>query len=527
MPAQEVLIIGAGPTGLAAAIEMKRMGIPFRLVEKSLQPAQHSQALVVQARTLEQFERYEIAEAALQKGRPLKHASMISEGKTIVSFPFDKIPGNYPFVLFLPQNETEALLINHLEALGGTIERGVELLAIVNNSDEVAALLVCPDGKLEYTSARWAIACDGAHSTVRQRLGIPFTGSSSGLNFFLADLQLEGPDLLGDELRVYLHRGDVIFIGRLNETLCRVIVALNEEQRSEQCESERELNLCDFQNAIDRAGIRLRAVSSEWMTTFHVSDRRAGHIRHQNVFLAGDASHIHSPVAGQGMNTGIQDTANLAWKIAAVRAGADSRLLDSYQHERGQVSERLLRNTSRVLEAATQKNPILEKIRDLVISTMSGIPLVQEQIVGFVSETAIHYRDSPAVIEAGGDGSIRAGDRMPNPELVSRDRTLRLLDRLKSTGDRHLIIGADGPSSRLVQERLPQAESFFVDLAQISQDSQEFSRLLGKPGEFVVIRPDGYVGFHGTVNDLERLDEYAKWMALDHPALSSSPKRVA
>ena len=379
---EEVLIVGAGPTGLSMAIELKRLGVPFRLVEKSLRGAQYSQALVVQARTLEQFERYGIAETAVQRGRPLKHASMISEGRTIISFSLDKIPGHYPFVLFLPQNETEALLTKHLESLGGRIERGIELLSIKEKANGAEVQLRGADGTAEDTMASWVVGCDGAHSSVREGLKIPFSGAKVGLNFFLGDLELEGPDLLGDELRIYLHRGDVVFIAKLKEKVFRVIAALHSEQDAAQ--DERQLKLSDFQEPMDRAGIRLRASSALWMTPFRVSDRRAERIRQGHIFLAGDASHIHSPVAGQGMNTGIQDAANLAWKIAAVRNGADEKLLESYEEERGKVSEQLLNNTSRVLKAVTTTNVLLEKLRDAFLHTTTQIPYVQDHAVGFI-----------------------------------------------------------------------------------------------------------------------------------------------
>lgn len=178
------------------AIELERQGIPFRIVDKSTRPAQWSQALVVHARTLEQFERYGIAEKAVQRGRALKHAAVISEGKTIVSFPFDKIPGHYPFLLFLPQSDTEALLIEHLESLGKRIERGVEVVDIAEKGDAVEIQLRHADGGSEMISADWVVGCDGAHSAVREGLRIPFSGVAVGLNFFLGDLELEGPDLM-------------------------------------------------------------------------------------------------------------------------------------------------------------------------------------------------------------------------------------------------------------------------------------------------------------------------------------------
>ncbi len=518
---EEVLIVGAGPTGLSMAIELKRLGVPFRVVEKSLRGAQYSQALVVQARTLEQFERYGIAETAVKSGRPLKHASMISEGRTIISFSLDKIPGHYPFVLFLPQNETEALLIEHLESLGGRIERGVEMISIKEKGNGAEVQLRAADGTVEDTTASWVVGCDGAHSRVREGLKIPFSGAKVGLNFFLGDLELEGPDLLGDELRIYLHRGDVVFIAKLKEKVFRVIAALHSEQDAAQ--DERQLKLSDFQEPMDRAGIRLRATSASWMTPFRVSDRRAERIRQGHIFLAGDASHIHSPVAGQGMNTGIQDAANLAWKIAAVRNGADEKLLQSYEEERGKVSEQLLNNTSRVLKAVTTTNVLLEKLRDAFLHTTTQIPYVQDHAVGFISETAIGYRDSSAVMDFPNLGSVHAGDRMPNPELVWKGRRMRLLDPLSSA--RALLVGLDVDEPFRQQALLPNADSLFFNSSDLQTGKEELNELLGEGG-VVFVRPDGYVGFRGASSNLDGLEEFARKVggAFVGPA-TESPKK--
>ncbi len=521
---EEVLIVGAGPTGLSMAIELKRLGVPFRLVEKSLQGAQYSQALVVQARTLEQFERYGIAETAVKRGRPLKHASMISEGRTIISFSLDKIPGHYPFVLFLPQNETEGLLIEHLESLGSRIERGIELVSIKEKDNGAEVQLREADGKAENATAKWVVGCDGAHSAVREGLKIPFSGAKVGLNFFLGDLELEGPDLLGDELRIYVHRGDIVFIARLKEKLFRVIAALHSEQDATQ--DDRQLKLSDFQEPMDRAGIRLRATEASWMTPFRVSDRRAEHIRQGHIFLAGDASHIHSPVAGQGMNTGIQDAANLAWKIAAVRNGADQSLLQSYEEERGKVSEELLNNTSRVLKVVTTRNVLLEKLRDALVHTVTQIPYVQDQIVGFVSETAIGYRDSSAVMDFHNLGSVHAGDRMPNPELVWKGRRMRLLDSLSSA--RALLVGLDVEEPLRQQALLPNADYLFLNSNDLEAGKEEMTELLGGGG-VVFVRPDGYVGFRGATSNLDGLEEFARKSggAFVGPARESAEKAKA
>lgn len=495
----DVLIVGAGPTGLALGIELQRLGLSSRLIEKNPEPARHSQAIVVQARTLEQFERYGIAETAIERGRKLLRASLVSEHRTIVTFPFERIPGRYPFVLFLPQNETERLLIEHLESIGGRVERGTELRSFTDTGDAVEAELAGPEGS-ETVRARWLVGCDGAHSTVRNLTRVPFVGETVGLSFFLGDLELAGPDVPGDELRIYLHRGDVVFIGRLGRYTHRVIVALHEEQGRDQ---ERVPTVEDFRSAIARnAGAGITVIRSMWMTPFHINQRKATHYRIGRVFLAGDASHIHSPVAGQGMNTGIQDVANLAWKLAAVRAGAPDSLLDSYESERGAVGEALLAITSRGLAAVTATNPLVDLMRDAIASMATRFDPVIARLVGFISETAITYRHSPIVCDTGGEGRLRAGDRAPDADIDDR----RLLAPLREARPLALVIDGD-PGA--VFELIPAATAVAVRGDRLDRTTRD---AYGR-GMVHVVRPDGYIGFRGRIGNREALSAYARGVA--------------
>jgi 2-polyprenyl-6-methoxyphenol hydroxylase-like FAD-dependent oxidoreductase len=562
---ENVLIAGAGPTGLALAIELKRAGVPVRIIDKSEQPAQHSQALVVQARTLEQFERYGIADEAVKRGRKLQRARLVSEGKTIVTIELDQIPGRYPFVLFLPQNETERLLIEHLRALGGEIERGTELLSFQNGKDGVEAQLRHKSGTTQTVPARWLVGCDGAHSVVREGIPVPFKGDTVGLDFFLGDLELQGPDAPDDGLAVHLHHGNVLFFGRLDDRLVRVIVVMQRE--AEAPPMKQQVTLADFQSAIDLAGAKVTAKSAAWMTPFHINQRKAERYRADSVFLAGDASHIHSPVGGQGMNTGIQDAANLAWKVVGVADGANRALLDTYDEERGAVGEALLKTTSRGLALASTANPIFERIRDFLAPAVTNLELVKHAMAGFVSETAIEYRDSSIAADYGGAGSLRAGDRVPNPDLeFGGGNCGRLLDPLRD--GRALAFGIGVEDMRKIRARVPRANVVELRSAEgmlgteveapaepiagerpgyhdvstefpaagtgvattltavragsaamesipcVALLTPQIAELFGSENRIVVIRPDGYLGFRGSPDDLARLDDYARLTGL-------------
>jgi len=504
MSDSSILIAGAGPSGMTAAIELKRAGLDVRIIDKSDHMAEYSQALVVQARTLEQFQRYGIADEAVARGRKLYGARFYSEGKKIVSMSFDELSSRYPFLLFLPQSETEALLNEHMERLGVKTERRVDLESLAQDRRGVHARLRHPDGSFENLSVRWLIGCDGAHSTVRERTGTPFQGGGVGLSFFVGDLELDGPDAPKDELTVHVHRGDVVFMGRLSDKLVRMIVALHSEQDKDE---RRQLTAADFQQAADHVGVRVNVRSTAWASPFHVNDRQARAYRIGHVFLAGDASHVHSPVGGQGMNTGIQDAANVAWKLAAVARGAHPSLLDSYEEERCEVGKTLLRLTERGLKMATISNPLMEGVRDLLAPLISNLKPVQRALIGFIAETAIEYRSSSIVWDHGGDGDLRAGDRLPDFTLQDPGDKTTLLRNW--TEPRHLALVINGSDAEIAQIRSDLPEVEVVPLYTPRLDD-EGVRLLGIRKKLIIVRPDGYVGFRAPLANQKERRAYAQ-----------------
>ena len=507
----DVLIVGAGPTGLAMAAEAARFGMRYRIIDKAPHGALYSQALVVQARTLEQFERYEIAQRAIECGRRLRRIRIYSDGTRILEASFDEIRGNYPFVLFLPQRETERLLTEHVQAQGGTIEREVALQSFEEEEHCVRCTLARTGGAAETVTASYLIGADGAHSTVRHLLGMPFEGSSTVLNFFLGDLRVDG-DVPGDELAVHLHGGNIVFLGRLDDTHCRVIVALHEHPAG------REPELDDFQQAIDVVGIEnLRVSDPRWMAAFKVSERTAPAFSRGRIFLAGDATNIHSPVGGQGMNTGIQDAANLVWKMALVESRrARPLLLESYDSERKPVSDALLRESSIALRAATASNWLLERVRDGILSRIGSMHAVQERLRDTISEIGLNYARSPIVCECGGPAPLRAGDRAPDCEV--RDETgatFRIFDLYKEPLHTALMIRPPGETDL---QRFAQLFATYRDvmhgivLVDGDEDFRDFYAQRG--GVLYVVRPDGYVGFHGKPSDLDALESWAAGLFL-------------
>lgn len=502
----ECLIVGAGPTGLALAIELRRFGLLVRLIDKADRPAQWSQALVVQARTLEQFDRYGIADQAVAQGRKISKAQIWSNTRQIAVLDFATIPSRFPYLLFLPQNQTEELLTAHLRSLGVEIERQVELIEFENTDDDIgiSAQMGYSDGHEKRERFRWIVGCDGAYSTVRAGMGVAFKGTTSSLNFQLGDLRLAGQDVPGDELQIHLHRGgDVLALGRLRDGICRVVLALHRQQTSDQ---QRVPELEDFNAAFKRCGLRITAEAAIWKAPFSVNQRKAAQYRQGSVFLAGDAAHIHSPVGGQGMNTGIQDAANLAWKLAAVGQGANVRLLDSYNEERGKVGEQLLRGTARGLKLATASNLLLGWVRDFLIHRATQSQRIQTAMGRTISEVSISYRGSSIVRTQGVNGPLRAGDRMP--DAVSEATGQTLLAALRQP--RNLLITVD-QSVPEITKRLRH-----VTTVALKSGSHEWTpsieQLLDPGPKLCLVRPDGYIGFVGKSS--EALRKYAHEVGL-------------
>jgi FAD binding domain len=327
-----------------------------------------------------------------------------------------------------------------------------------------------------------------------------------GLSFFLGDVELEGEDAPRDELRVHVHRGDVVFMGRLSDRIVRMIVALHSENEKDE---HRRLTVDDFQQAADQIGVRVKVLSAPWTTPFRVNDRQTRRYRIGNVFLAGDAAHIHSPVAGQGMNTGIQDVANLAWKLAAVTRGAGDALLGSYEEERGEVGKALLRFTERGLKMASTTNPLLEGMRDALVPFFTSLRPVQSALAGFIAETAIEYRSSSIVQDFGGDGDLHAGDRLPDLTLLNPGDQTTLLREWKDA--KHLALVINGSTIEIAQIRadLPEAEVVPIVTPQLDDEG---IGLLGTKKKVIIVRPDGYIGFRGA---MKYRNEWLKYAAQD------------
>ena len=415
----EVLIAGAGPTGLVLALWLARLGIRVRIVDKALEPGTTSRALAVQARTLELYRQFGLADAVVERGRRASAANLWVSGRRVAHLVLGDIGSGlspYPFALVYPQDEHERLLIERLGRAGVQVERGTTLTRLDQAAGGVDARLVKPDGSEERCTADYLAGCDGAHSTVRESLAIGFSGGTYEHLFYVADVEAGGEAMNG-EVHVALDATDFLAVFPLFDAGRARLVGTVRESAAGRHES---LSWDDVgKRVIDWMRIDVRRV--HWFSTYHVHHRVAGQFRRGRTFLLGDAAHIHSPVGGQGMNTGIGDAVNLAWKLAAaLRGRADQSVLDTYEPERIAFARRLVATTDQAFTAVTSSSQVARVLRLHIVPRMlpALFAMRPARRLAFrtVSQTAIHYRGSG--LSEGVAGAVHGGDRLPWVRMV-------------------------------------------------------------------------------------------------------------
>lgn len=493
----DVIIIGAGPTGLSLACQFIRYGVDFLIVEKGQGVTPFSKALGVHARTLEIYEQLSLAQKAIEQGTIAGKALMLEGGEIRGEVNLSNVGqglSSYPYMLVLEQNKNEQLLYEYMQGHGKDVLWGTELVSFSQNTSGVTAHVSNAIGASQIIEAKYLVGCDGPRSLVRNALGLSFEGSTFERLFYVVDVQIDWK-YSHDALHVCLAKNSIVaFFPMRGEKRYRIVGSFPEGMNKD----EGEILYEEIEQRIrDEAELELDISHVNWFSVYKVHTRHVNKFSEGRCFVAGDAAHIHTPAGGQGMNTGIQDAYNLAWKMAyALRGEADERILDTYNEERLPNAERLTETTDRMFDLAAGTDWLFGLIRTTIFPPLAkyilAFDVVKERFFTMISQIGINYRNS-SLSAHDGDGmfTVKAGDRMP----YFLDEGKSIFDMLREPKF-HLLTLSDGQSDYQTMKSEVESEySHLVDyhlvplyphVAEVFGMNQSFNLLL---------RPDNHIGF--------------------------------
>lgn len=527
----DLLIVGAGPTGLMAANELKRRNIDFICIEKEKERSSYSKALAIHARTMEMFDLLGIAEQFIERGYPGTGAKLhLGEGRPSI-LEFFRIESRFPYMLILPQSETEEILESHLNKQGGRIEREHKLTNLSLGENGVLATVESNSQTMQI-EAKYLLACDGAHSKVRELLNVEFPGDGENITFFLGDVKANKLD--HSYINAFFkEKGAAVFFP-FKDGSFRII---GFEFSKQNLPHKDDLSLAELQESINHiVPYSLQIEDPVWLTNFGTARRQVPSYNIGRVFLIGDSAHIHNPLGGQGMNLGIQDATNLAWKLSLVLSEqAHPNLLKSYQEERWPIGKEILQNTNRLLKSIVAEGT-LGKLRNLLGKGVLSSGKLQKKATTNLSHIAYHYRSSKQGKQLYDpeldSGALQSGDRAPDITILWKGRPdIRLYEILRKHEFICLIYVEEQDKNIIssvheLGEKIKQKFDHLISLYLVvkgglpEMDENRFSKIydvkremenkLGmKNGHLMIIRPDGFIGFHQrSLNADQMIDKF-------------------
>ena len=521
----EVLIVGAGPTGLMMACQLLRYGIKFRILDKQKDRVHESRAFAIQAKSMEIFQNLGLAEEFLKLARSNVDFAFFINGKKQIEINFQHFQHQdtpFPSVYFLPQTETERILIEFLEKKGIYIERKKELITFTQDIFNGVQATVKNNimGSTEKINCAYIIGCDGAHSSIRHILNFSFEGNAYPQIFNLVDAHIEWP-YSRNKFLFFLGKDGVFVHIPLTDEISRIMLAKRSTHFEEKLSTPNLIELEHLANLLTQVPVKL--TNPIWMTQFRLHHRGVTKYYQNRAFLAGDAAHIHSPAGGQGMNTGLQDATNLAWKLALVlKKGTNVKLLDTYETERHPVGKILLKTTDQFFSLLTAQGFFISKFRNwlltFVISFLFSKKNLEKRLFWFMSQLNIHYTKNQfnyEILEKSHqlfEGGPCPGYRAPNaPANTSNLFTLLahkpfniLCFKIK---EKH--------TNKLIEKINPLIQNYKDWLQVHTFVLSPVNKLLFKrygiiSSAIYVIRPDGYVGFRINSDNYLLLEKYLK-----------------
>jgi 2-polyprenyl-6-methoxyphenol hydroxylase-like FAD-dependent oxidoreductase len=508
----DVVIVGAGPVGLLAGCELRRRGITVRIIDKLPRPTDQSRAIIVHARSLEMLARMGLAEQVINAGIKSVAMQLLDGSQPLARVELGDVDSVFPYSVTIAQTDTERILAHRLHDVGGAVERGVELVGLTQDEEQVTLTCKHFDDTIESISARWVIGSDGGRSSVRELVGGHLDGSFEGERFVLGDVEAEH-DLDTHTMYTYFSPDGPLLAFPMGGNRMRIMAQhRNPAGRPNDPPPTQE----ELQGLVHARGGAITIIRSHWLTEFEIHHAQVPKYRYGRVFLAGDAAHVHSPAGGQGMNTGMQDAFNLAWKLArTIRGDGGERLLNSYNAERHPVAAQVIKLSTRLTELGTVRGDVAIAVRNHAFRAAAALAPIRHVIATDLEEINIAYRGSPIVVgRHQRHHHVRPGDALP--PLGNTDVQDKLSHALNNAPEHALVTiatgrAAPGPAHVACHQILvaDQASGAAGYDAIIVDDGNAVARRLGlRHDTRVVIRPDGYIGCIADIDDADTVGRY-------------------
>jgi 2-polyprenyl-6-methoxyphenol hydroxylase-like FAD-dependent oxidoreductase len=520
----DVLVVGAGPVGLFCANELMRHGLTCRIIDKKSTISDKSKALGIHIRTLDVLEDCGLIDEILKQGHRVDEIFLKSKGKTLINANFSGITANRHYLIDLPQNQTESILYQNLQDKGLQVEWETELTQLSQAPNQITATLQKPNNKSESFSAKWLIACDGAHSTVRHQVNADFKGSAYKQEWWLADLLVDW-QVPESRMAMYINERGPMACFPMGNKRYRIVMTAPEGSTTDPSLEEIAL---EFKRRSTDPAVLSHPI---WISQFSIHHRQIQQYQYDRVFFAGDAAHIHSPMGGQGLNTGMQDVYNLVWKLALTEKGqAKPELLKTYHEERFPVGHQVLKKTDLMTRMILIKNPLLVFLRNHFIRFMTSFTPIKNFMIKDLAELSISYAKSSIVHHSGHIKSLKAGDYLPPFELWDPVTQQQINSTLLTQGIQHHLFIFNGlntdaslplislanslaekyPDSLKVHLVMPEKSALPSGTFNVLIDKQQHVHQHFKLTEsaLILIRPDKYIGIaQMPINKNALLDE--------------------
>jgi 2-polyprenyl-6-methoxyphenol hydroxylase-like FAD-dependent oxidoreductase len=500
-PDCQVLVVGAGPTGLVLAADLLARGVSTRIIDKGDGVNLETRAITIHARALEVLDLMGLAERFVDHGQVVRRFSFYADGQRRLSLDLSRNGTRFGFMLDIPQHQTERLLRARVAELGGVIEYGTELTGLSDEPAGVIARVRDAAGATRVITAGYVAGCDGAHSRVRHELGLPFHGHPYPQDWLLADVRLDWARPENEVHAFFRADATPLICFPMREHRWRLVVPLAGDR------APGPPDLAEIQRlACQRAPEPVVASDPTWLASFRCHRRSTDVYRRGRVLLAGDAVHIHSPAGGQGMNTGITDAHNLGWKLALVADGrAPDQLLDTYGAEREPVAERVLGLTHALVRFGTMTHPVKRALRDAVIPAAFAAGPVHRHAVRRFTQVSVAYPASSLTKTDRDRSRRRPGQRVPDIEVLTAEGPSRLFTVLRRGHHVIVVTGAD-PHSALANPALKPYRDLFEVVTCGSGGARAFRPT--RAGSVFLVRPDGYLAARARPGKLETVLAY-------------------